>query len=379
MKKRILFVDDEQNLLDGYKRTLRNQRNVWDLDFVCNVDTALTRLENERYDVIVSDVMMPGKSGLEFLEILQGSEKTRQTPVIIVTGCNDNDLKSRALGLGAMDLLNKPVEKEDLLARLKSMIRLKSYQDKLKDQNRILEERVSERTAELKDSRFDIIWRLGKLAEFRDEDTGNHVLRVGSYCRTLAETLGKDRNFIEMIFLTSTLHDIGKVGVPDSILLKCGKLDPEEWIIMKQHSEIGAEIFNQDAKTMQSFFSWCGENSDSHNKGRHNPLHKMAASIAMSHHERWDGKGYPKGLLGSDIPLEARIVAVADVFDALSSVRPYKKAFPESKVLEIMGSERGNHFDPDVYNAFEKSFDKMRIIQAQFTDNNPESKIAQKV
>ncbi|GJQ60123.1 MAG: response regulator [Candidatus Scalindua sp. AMX11] len=277
MKKRILFVDDEQNLLDGYKRTLRNQRNVWDLDFVCNVDTALTRLENERYDVIVSDVMMPGKSGLEFLEILQGSEKTRQTPVIIVTGCNDNDLKSRALGLGAMDLLNKPVEKEDLLARLKSMIRLKSYQDKLKDQNRILEERVSERTAELKDSRFDIIWRLGKLAEFRDEDTGNHVLRVGSYCRTLAETLGKDRNFIEMIFLTSTLHDIGKVGVPDSILLKCGKLDPEEWIIMKQHSEIGAEIFNQDAKTMQSFFSWCGENSDSHNKGRHNPLHKMAA------------------------------------------------------------------------------------------------------
>ncbi|MDR4505700.1 MAG: response regulator [Candidatus Scalindua sp.] len=244
MKKRILFVDDEPNLLDGYKRILRNKRDEWELGFVCNVDAALARLEEESFDVIVSDVRMPGKDGFEFLKILKGNEKTRQTPVVIVTGCNENDLKSRALTLGAMDLLNKPVEREDLVARLNSMIRLKSYQDNLEDQNKILEERVRERTAELEDSRFDIIWRLGKLAEFRDEDTGNHVLRVGSYCRTLAEVLGKNRDFVEMIFLTSPLHDIGKVGVPDSILLKCGKLDPDEWAIMKQHCEIGADIFN---------------------------------------------------------------------------------------------------------------------------------------
>ncbi len=372
MKQRILFVDDEQKLLDGYKRILRNMRDVWELGFVCNVDAALTRLEEESFDVIVSDVMMPGKSGFEFLEILQRDEEVRRTPVIIVTGCNDHDLKSRALRMGAMDLLNKPVEREDLVARINSMIRLKSYQDKLEDQNKILEERVKERTAELEDSRFDIIWRLGKLAEFRDEDTGNHVLRVGSYCRTLAELLGKNRDFVEMIFLTSPLHDIGKVGVPDSILLKCGKLNPEEWELMKQHCEIGADIFNQDAKTMQSFLSWRGDLSHSSNKMEHNPIHKMAASIAMSHHERWDGKGYPKGLVGSDIPLESRIAAIADVYDALSSVRPYKKAFPEDKVIEIMGSERGNHFDPDVYDIFENSFDKFRRIRAQFADNKPE-------
>lgn len=366
MKKRILFVDDEPRILNGFRRILQNQCDIWEMNYVCSVDAALDQLKEVNFDVIVSDVRMPEKDGFELLKILQGSEKTKNIPVIIVTGCEESDYKRRALELGAMDLLNKPVEREDLLARLNGMLRIKLYQDNL-------EQKVKERTAELEYSRMDIIWRLGKLAEFRDEGTGNHILRVGLYCKTIAEQLGMGQDFIETLFLTSPLHDIGKVGIPDNILLKPGKLNSEEFEIMKQHCEIGANIFYQDSRAMRLFLTWQGNQIGIENKWDKNPLHTMAANIALTHHEKWDGTGYPKGLAGRDIPLESRIVAISDVYDALNSARPYKPAYPEDKVKEIINEEVSRHFDPEVYTAFKKSVEEFRMIKAQFADENGNS------
>ena len=361
MKKRILFVDDEPCVLNGFRRILQDQCDKWEMNFVSSVDAALDQLEETEIDVIVSDVKMPGKDGFEFLKILRGAEKTKNIPVIILTGCRESDFKRRALELGAMDLLNKPVEREDLLARLHSMLRLKSYHDNL-------EQKVKERTAELEYSRMDIIWRLGNLAEFRDEKTGNHILRVGLYCKTIAEQLGIGQDFVETLFLTSPLHDIGKVGIPDNILLKPGKLNYEEFEIMKQHCVIGANIFCKDSKIMRLFLTWQGNRIHLENKSGKNHLQEMASTISLTHHERWDGTGYPKGLTGKDIPLESRIVAISDVYDALSSARSYKPAYTESEVMSIINGEVSRHFDSEVHDAFKKSLEEFRMIKAQFSD-----------
>ncbi|MDR4505219.1 MAG: response regulator [Candidatus Scalindua sp.] len=363
MKKQILFVDDEPCILNGFRRILQDQHNIWEMYYVSNVDAALEQLENVSIDVIVSDINMPGKDGFELLKILQEGEKTKNIPVIILTGCKENGFKRRALDLGAMDLLNKPVDRDDLFARLNSMLRLKSYHD-------TLEQRVKERTAELTYSRMDIIWRLGNLAEFRDEDTGNHILRVGSYCKAIAEQLGMGQDFIETLFLTSPLHDIGKVGIPDNILLKPGKLTSDEFEIMKHHCVIGSEIFYQDSKIMKLFQTWHRNQIQIDKRFDKNPIQEMAATIALTHHEKWSGTGYPKGLSKRDIPLESRIVAISDVFDALSTVRPYKPAFSESKTMDIISGEVGRHFDPEVYEALLKSMEEVRKIKAQFSDEN---------
>ena len=367
-KKRILFVDDESNVLNGLRRMLHSQREEWEMSYVCSVDAALERLEETCFDAIVSDIKMPEKDGFELLELLHKSEITRNIPVIIVTGCNESGMKRRALDLGATDLLDKPICKEDLLARLHSVLRLKSYQDKLNNQNKILEQKVKERTIELENSRLDIVWRLGKVAEFRDEETGNHVIRVGCYCKIISESLGMGEDFVEMLFITSPLHDIGKVGIPDEILLKHGSLNHEQWETMKQHCEIGSEIFNQDYGGMKSLLAWGENHAHKRDKIENNPLYKMAATITMTHHEKWDGTGYPKGLAGNDIPLESRIVAISDVYDALCSARPYKQAYSESKALAVISKEAGRHFDPDVFKAFENSLDEIRSVKAQFAD-----------
>jgi len=367
MKKRIIFVDDEPNFLDGLRRTLRDYSELWDMSFVSDPYDALSQICKTGFDAIVVDVNMPCMDGLELLEKIQNTEWTKDIPVLIVTGCDDHHLKQRALDLGATDLLSKPVISEDLIARLKSMLRLKSYQDKIIAQNAVLDLLVKERTAQLEESRLDIIWRLGNAAEYRDYETGNHIVRVGCCCRIIAEALGMDRNYVEMLFLTSPLHDIGKLGIPDGILLKRGKLTHSELEHMKQHCAIGAEILRKDYKYMRAFQEWKGISSPP-SRNNNNPLLEMASAIALTHHERWNGTGYPNGLAGDKIPLESRIVAISDVFDALRSVRPYKPACSESESLEIIGREVGKHFDPAVYETFIKSMEQIRSIQIQFTD-----------
>lgn len=369
VKNRILFVDDEPYFLDGLRRMLQNQSEVWDMNFVTNGYVAFDQIYKTGYDAVVIDVMMPCMNGYDLLTKIRDTEWTKDIPVLVLTGSNGNHLKQKALDLGATDLLNKPVSKEDLVARINSMLRLKSYQDKIISQNTLLDMLVKERTMQLEESRLDMIWSLGKAAEYRDYETGNHIVRVGCYCRIIAETLGMDRDFIELLFLTSPLHDIGKLGIPDSILLKRGKLTHEEFEYMKQHCAIGVEILRKDHKAMKPFLEWKGISHQARYK-HNNPLLEMAYSVALTHHERWNGTGYPDGLAGDRIPLESRIVALADVFDALRSARPYKHAYSESKSLKIMSSEVGKHFDPTVYAAFEKSIDKIKSIQIQFADEN---------
>lgn len=370
MKSRILFVDDEPRILDAFRRMLSGQNPDWETIFALSADEALEKTAETDFDAVVSDIAMPGKNGFDLLTMLRGSEKTKDVPVIIVTGDAEHSLKRRALDLGASDLLNKPVATDDLIARLQSVLRLKSYQDEIKAQNEILERRVRERTKELELSRLDIIARLAKAGEYRDEDTGNHVARVGWYCRIVAEALGRDADFTDLVFLASPLHDIGKIGIPDHILLKPGKLSFDEWDIMEQHCVIGAQILREDPKTLHLLDSDLMRRVREESANYENPFLEMASSIALHHHERWDGKGYPKGLKQTEIPLEARITALADIYDALGSKRPYKPAFPEDKVRSIMRNEAGKHFDPDVYAAFEETFEEIRSIRIQFSDEN---------
>jgi len=367
VKKRILFVDDEPNFLDGLRRMLSRQRQEWDMCFANGVDEAESKMREMDFDAVVSDVRMPLRDGFSLLKSIRETERTQDVPVIMLTGLKERDLKRRALEMGATDLLNKPVEQEDFVARLNSVLRLKSYQDEIKAQNALLEQKVRERTRQLMDSRLEIIWRLGAAAEFRDEETGNHVVRVGCYCRVLAEAMGMEREVAETLFLSSPLHDIGKIGIPDSILLKKERLTAEEWDIMKQHTVIGAKILQQDSKLKRAFLWWNGNGHDETSWGN-NPILEMASSIALNHHERWDGKGYPRGLAGEDIPLTSRIVAIADVYDALESRRSYKPAFSESETLRIMREDVGKHFDPQVFAHFEKCIEQFRAIRSQFAD-----------
>jgi putative two-component system response regulator len=232
---------------------------------------------------------------------------------------------------------------------------------------RTLRASIQRKRAELAvaESRLGIIWRLAKAAEYRDEETGNHVVRVGCYSKLIAEALGKDREFIEQVFLTAPLHDIGKIGIPDAILRKPGPLTKEEWTVMRQHCQIGAEILSDDAKAMTIYRSWHGLRDELEDD---DPLREMACRIALTHHERWDGAGYPAGLDGERIPLEGRIVALCDVFDALVSERPYKEAFSEDQALSILRDGAGRHFDPTIVSAFEASLPQIRQVRQRFAD-----------
>ena len=368
LKKNILFVDDEPSFLEGIRRTLRNQRQDWDLVFVNSGFEALREVSHIDYDTIVTDIKMTGIDGFTLLAALRETERTRDVPVIVLTGSNENDLKRRALDMGATDLLNKPVHPEDLIARLHNALRTKAYQDQIKTYSSSLESKVAERTAELEASRRDIVWRLAKAGEFRDEGTGNHVARVGCHCRALSERLGKSRDFIETIFLASPLHDIGKIGIPDNILLKPDKLTPDERRVMERHCVIGVEILSLEPQGMSQYFAWRGLDRDQLRIVNKNPMIDMAISIVLHHHERWDGTGYPNKLAGDAIPIEARIVTLVDVYDALSSQRPYKPSLSETHVLRIMDEGIGRHFDPAIYAAFQDCLDEFRTIRKELSD-----------
>lgn len=368
MKQRILFVDDEPRVLDALRRMLHAQQDVWDLTFLDRPEDAWEALTHQDFDAAVLDVKMPGMSGLELLGRLQRAEPTKDLPVVMLTGLEEHGLKRRALQLGATDLLNKPVHPADLLARLHSVLRLKSCQDALKAQNALLEQKVEQRTMELLQSRADMIWRLGKIAEQRDVDPGNHVIRVGFFSRAIAEALGMKAAPAQDLFLAAPLHDIGMIGVPDRILSKQGALSQREQAVLRQHCAIGARLLQEDPKLKAAFTQWRAPALSVDAAPLANPLLEIAAAIALAHHERWDGNGYPEELCGEQIPLPARIVAVADVFDALTSARPYRPAHSEEWALELMHEESGRHFDPAVYAAFVKALPEIRLVRQQFAD-----------
>ena len=290
-------------------------------------------------DLILLDIMMPGLDGYQVCEQLKNNPDTRDIPVIFVSAMSEVDDERHGLELGAVDYITKPISPAIVLARVRTHLAL--Y-----DQNRELARQVRERTAELFNTRQQIIRRLGRAAEFRDNETGNHIIRMSHFCRLIGEEFGLGEKSLDILYNAAPMHDVGKIGIPDHILLKPGSLDAAEWAQIKRHPEIGAEII--------------GQHSDE--------LLQAARTIALCHHEKWDGSGYPQGLKGKEIPLMARIVALADVFDALTSARPYKKAWPLEEALGHIEAQVGIHFDPGLIGPFRRALPQMLKIREQFAD-----------
>lgn len=363
--QRLLFVDDEPRILDAIRRMLRCEASRWETIFASSVDEAIAKATECAPDIVISDVTMPAKSGLDLLREFKQNATLRHVPVIMLTGLGDSSLKRQALELGAVDLLTKPVEAADLRARIENVLKIKNYEDRLRNYAIELESRVAERTRDLEHSRVEILMRLAMAGELRDTDTGRHVVRVAEFSRIIAEQLGLNRHACDELLVTSPLHDIGKVGIPDRILRKPGPLTEAERIEMQQHCRIGYDILRSRGNVSSVIESLFKRSDDG------NRLLEMAASIALNHHERWDGKGYPNRLRGEKIPLDARIVAGADVFDALCSPRPYKDAILPQQVRQIMQSESGTHFDPAVWNAMDRCWGALVEIVQKLRDDAP--------
>lgn len=361
-KRHLLFVDDESRVLDSIRRSLHGVEDLWTLSFAGSVDEAIARLELDDIDVIVTDVTMPLRDGFDLMSAVTQSARFSHIPVLVLTGLADESLKRRALDAGAFDLIGKPVRREDLIARLRSVLRTKDYQDQLAEMNDTLEQQVQKRTQELDASRTDILVCLAMAGECRDSDTGRHILRVARYARCLAESLGLASEEIETIYKASPLHDIGKLGVPDDILLKPGPLTSEERVIMQRHCERGHQILTRPIAV-------AGFLDNEQVLQCENPLLRIAAEIALSHHERWDGAGYPNALKAEVIPFCARIVAVADVYDALTSLRPYKKVMPHADAIAIQLQDSGKHFDPQVIEALRKASASFDLIRQRWADS----------
>jgi putative two-component system response regulator len=357
MKKRILFVDDEPFILSSIRRSIHATTSEWDLSFAESGERALELFSTESFDLLVTDAKMPGMTGTDLLRILQEKGYTAEIPTIMLTGYSEDDLRKKALDHGVIEFLNKPIMPEELVQRLRNVLNLKSIGDELKLRN-----------AELKESSMQIIRRLGKAVEYRDNETGKHVIRVAYYSRLVAEALGLDKDIVELIFLTAPMHDIGKIAIPDDILKKTDKLKPIEFEVIKHHPLVGGEVLKPlSPEEMRYYYSHMSIGESILGEAN-TPILVMAASIAATHHEKWDGSGYPGGLAGKDIPVEGRIVAIADVFDALSSKRYYKPAYPDDECFSIIEELRGTHFDPEIVDCFEAGKTQVLAIKAELQD-----------
>lgn len=336
----VLVVDDAPENIDVLSGILRPHYKV---KAATNGDKALALAMSERPpDLILLDIMMPGMSGFDVCKALKAHMPTRHIPVIFVTAMGETEDETRGFELGCVDYITKPVSPPIVLARVKTHLALQ-------DQNRVLERLVTQRTQQLAETQQAIIRCLGKAAEYKDDQTGMHVLRMSHYCRILGIAVGMSENDADLLQQAAPMHDVGKIGTPDHILKKPGKLDPEEWKIMQQHVEHGGEIL-----------------------GEHNSeLLQMARLIALNHHEKWDGSGYPRGLSGRDIPLVARIAAVADVFDALTSVRPYKNAWSVQEALTHMREQAGKMFEPLLIDKLEENIAAVEAVRHRYGDPTP--------
>jgi len=364
---RIMVIDDEAVNIKVIQKYLQ-QAGYSHVRGITDPTFAIAGIGIEQPDVILLDVMMPRVSGLELLSSIRSNPAMAHLPVIILTASCDRETKLAVLERGATDFLAKPVDPYELGPRVRNALMVKKYHDSLRNYAGALEDAVRRRTAELEASRRDVIYCLARAAEMRDDDTGHHVLRVGKYAAVIGRAMGLDEPAVEMLEQAAQLHDIGKIGIPDEILLKPGKLDPEQYERMQKHVGLGQKIIEPLSQADWETLKHHVEIGQKVLDNSRSPLLRMAARIALTHHERWNGTGYPLGLAKEDIPLEGRITAVADVFDALSSRRPYKKPFPIDQCFEIIEKERGEHFDPAVVDVFLSQRQAIADIQIRFAD-----------
>lgn len=320
----LLVVDDEPVNLQVLRQILQQD---YRLIFARDGEKALALAQTERPHLILLDIMMPGLTGLETCARLKQNPETQGIPVIFVTALADDRDETEGFTAGCVDYITKPVSAPIVLARVKAQLSLVSAEV-------------------LRETRLQIIQRLGRAAEYKDNETGLHVIRMSHFAREIALAAGMGATDAEEIFNAAPMHDVGKIGIPDAILQKPGKLTPDEWEIMKQHTSIGAEIIGDDKSS----------------------LLRLAGVIALCHHEKWDGSGYPRGLAGEAIPIAARIIALADVFDALTSTRPYKKAWAIEDATQYILDQSSKHFDPELVAAYQKALPKILEIRAQLLD-----------
>jgi putative two-component system response regulator len=333
----VLVVDDTPANLDLMKVILQNDYRV---KIATNGANALRLARQAPPDLILLDIMMPDMDGYEVCRQLKTDVVTRKIPVIFVTAMGDVDDERRGFEVGAVDYITKPVSPPIVQARVRAQL-------DLQDQARVLNRLVDQRTRELEHTRMQVIRRLGRAAEFKDNETGNHIIRMSHYSRAIALAAGLYEDEANLIFNAAPMHDVGKIGIPDVILLKPAPLDAHEWEIMYRHPLMGADII-----------------------GRHdNDLLDMARVIALTHHERWDGTGYPHQLKGEEIPIAGRITAIADVYDALISDRPYKSAWSMEEAVDRIKSDAGSHFDPDLVNVFLEILPEIQRIQHVYRED----------
>ncbi|MCQ8884564.1 two-component system response regulator [Pseudoalteromonas agarivorans] len=325
-KPRILIVDDEPANLKVMREVLGNQ---YRMSFAKSGAAALALLEKEQPKLILLDIMMPDMNGFEVCEILKSTPALSHIPIIFVTALGDESDEFKGFELGAVDYITKPISPAIVRARVKTHLSLVQAE-------------------QLKQAHVDLVHRLGRAAEYKDTDTGEHIARMSQYSKLLALEFGMGEQQAELLRQAAPMHDVGKIGIPDAILLKPGRLTPDEFDHMKQHAAIGAQIL---------------ANSSS-------PLLQLAHKLAIEHHEKWDGSGYPNGLKGEQISVEGRIVAIADVFDALTSKRPYKEAWGVEEALEHMQAQAGKHFDPHLINLFVNKLDAIIAIKNAYQEQN---------
>lgn len=345
----MLVVDDEERNRKLLKAVLVPMG--FEVFLAESGEVALDEVYRVKPDLILLDIMMPELDGFDTLKRLKEDSGTSAIPVIMLTALTDVESKVRAFDLGADDFISKPAEKTELMARVRSLLKVKAYNDQQLNYRRDLENEVARVTEQLheaytniKETSLDTVYRLSQAAEYKDEDTGTHIERVSRFCAAIATKMGLADNMIDTLLYAAPMHDLGKIGIPDEILMKPGPLDDSEWLIMKKHCEIGSKILC-DSK---------------------NEFLRMGETIALTHHERWDGSGYPDGLAGTEIPVPGRIAAVADVFDALTSRRPYREAVSMEEALEYIKEASGGHFDPGVVGAFFRVQEQILGIKKEY-------------
>jgi putative two-component system response regulator len=344
-KADILIVDDEKYICIAISRWLEPE------GFNCvmahDYNEAMACMEKQEFHLLISDINMPGKSGIELLRTTK--ERFPRTAILMATAVDERNTAIHALELGAYGYLIKPFDKNEFMINIASALERRRYELRSKEYERQLEQEVRDRTADIRNREEEIALRLVWASEFRDDTTGEHIRRIGMFSAILAEALGFPKSFVDDIRIASPMHDVGKIGVPDHILLKPDKLTPAEFEIIKKHTEFGAGILG----------------------GSDIPLLQFASEIALTHHEKWDGSGYPRGLAGEDIPEASRIVAIVDEYDALSFDRIYRHAYPEERVLEILRQGKGTHFEPRIFECFMDTLPVLRHVHIKkFTDNS---------